>query len=426
MNFEEQYRTRVNAAALALLAAHLPACALLAFWQGSGVLPALLISLLLLVGPAAMFATGKARLATSISMAITSMGFSALIIHLGHGMIEMHFHIFAALALLTVFGSIWPVIAAAGLIAVHHIAFWLWLPASVFNYKAGFDIVLLHAFFVVFETGPACFIAIQLGRAIRLQAITQEHLKGAAQRVNEAALTIVADGQQLATRASEQAATLEETSASSTEVSASASQMASDTRLAVTAIDEADKRVSHANEVLRTLAISISEMSASSEQIGKIIRVIDEIAFQTNILALNAAVEAARAGDAGQGFAVVADEVRSLAQRSANAARDTAELISASVTRARTSNERMGEISTAMSKVTESTVSARKLVNGIFASGKEQVTGLSQISAALSRLEQLTQFTAASAEENASVGVSLQGDAQNLSAIVQTLESTAG
>jgi methyl-accepting chemotaxis protein len=120
-------------------------------------------------------------------------------------------------------------------------------------------------------------------------------------------------------------------------------------------IDEADRRVNHANEVLQSLGASIGEMSSSSEQIGKIIRVIDDIAFQTNILALNAAVEAARAGDAGQGFAVVADEVRGLAQRSASAARDTAELIDASVATARVSNQRMSEISEAMSKVTEST-----------------------------------------------------------------------
>lgn len=257
---------------------------------------------------------------------------------------------------------------------------------------------------MVFETGPACLVAMQLGRGIRSPAGT-----------------IVAQGQQLATRASEQAATLEETSESSTEVSASATQMASDTRRAVIVIDEADRRVSHANDVLQKLGASIGEISSSSEQIGKIIRVIAEIAFQTNILALNAAVEAARAGEAGQGFAVVADEVRRLAQRSASAARDSAELIEASVTRARVSSQRMGEISEPISRVTESTTSIGKLVNGVCASGQEQVLGLSQISNALSRLEELTQLTAASAEENASMGVSLQGDARQLSIVVKTL-----
>jgi methyl-accepting chemotaxis protein len=350
------------------------------------------------------------------------MGFSALIIHLGHGMIEMHFHIFAVLALLTVFGSVWPVLAAAITIALHHVTFWIWLPASVFNYKAGFGVVLLHAFFVAFETGPACFIALQLGRAIRNQAITQEQLTSAAERVTEAALTIAAEGRNLATRASEQAATLEETSASSTEVSTSAGQMASSMQAAVGVIDEADRRVTHANQVLESLDKSIREMIASSSEIGKIISVIDQIAFQTNILALNAAVEAARAGHAGQGFAVVADEVRSLAQRSAEAAHDSAELISTSVAKARTSSERMDEISSAMCKVTESTISIRNLVSGVCATGQEQSTGLAQITNALSRLEHLTQLTAASAEENAAVGASLGNDAKSLSAIVKTLE----
>lgn len=420
-SFEDKYRARVNANALLLLVAHIPACAILAFWEGSGVFSALCVSALLLIGPAAMFVTGKARLSTSISVAISSMGFSALIIHLGHGMIELHFHVFGVLAMLTVFGSVWPVLAAALTIALHHVAFWLWLPASVFNYKAGFDIVLLHVFFVIFETAPACFIAVQFGRMIRNQAITREQLQGAAVRVTEAAVIIAVESQQLATRASEQSATLQETSASSTEVSTSASQMALDTQTAVSVIDEADRRVIHANDVLQSLGSSIEEMSSSTAEIGKIIRIIDEIAFQTNILALNAAVEAARAGDAGQGFGVVADEVRRLAQHSANAAHDSAELINASVARARTSSERMAEICAAMSKVTESTLSIRKLVSGVCATGQEQSMGLMQIANALSRLEQLTQLTTASAEENATVGASLQTDARNLSAIVKTL-----
>lgn len=421
MNYEDTYRARANGYALMLLAAHLPACAILAAFEGSGVLVALVISSLLLLGPAALFATGKSRLSTSISAAISSMGFSALIIHLGHGMIEMHFHIFAVLALLTVFGNVWPVLAAAITIALHHVIFWMWLPTSVFNYKAGFGIVLLHAFFVVFETVPACFIALQFGRSIRKQAITQEHLTGAAKRVTEAAHSISAEGQQLAGRASEGAATLEQTSASSIEVSTSARQMAEHTRSAVNVIDEAERRVEYANAVLRGLDTSIREMSASSAEIAKIIHVIDEIAFQTNILALNAAVEAARAGAAGQGFAVVADEVRSLAQRSANAARDSAELINATVTRSRQSSQRMDEISVAMSEVTESTTSIRKLVKDVSASGQEQVAGLTQISQSLATLEQLTQWTAASAEENAAVATSLNRDAEELSAIVKTL-----
>ena len=162
-SFEDTYRARANAKALMLLTAHVPACALLAFCEESSVTAAILVGLLLISGPLALFATGRSKLSTSVSIAISSMGFSALIIHLGHGMIEMHFHIFAVLALLTVFGSVWPVLAAAATIAVHHVTFWLWLPASVFNYKAGFGIVLLHAFFVVFETVPACFIAVRFG-----------------------------------------------------------------------------------------------------------------------------------------------------------------------------------------------------------------------------------------------------------------------
>jgi methyl-accepting chemotaxis protein len=422
-SFEDEYRARLNKNALIMLAAHVPACLILALWQDSSILLALLVGVLLLIGPVALYLTGKARLSTSVSLGISSMGFSALIIHLGHGMIEMHFHIFAVLALLTVFGSLWPVVTAAAVIAVHHLAFWLWLPASVFNYKAGMGIVFIHAFFVVFETIPACYIARQFGRSIRNQAITRERLDGAADRVNGAAKVIAEQGQQLAARASEQAATLQETSASSTEVSTTAVQMASAARNAVSAIDESDRRTASANEALQKLHQGISRMSARSDEIGKIIRVIDEIAFQTNILALNAAVEAARAGEAGQGFAVVADEVRSLAQRCAVAARDTASLITDSVSIAQANQDRMAEISAAMAKVTEGASSIRQLITEVNASGQEQATGLARISNALSRLENLTQLTAASAEENATVGVSLQSDADHLSSVVSILQA---
>ncbi len=226
--FENQYRSWANRFCLLLLAAHVPVLAGVAAWFGTGISTALIGSALLLAGPAALFFLKPGEQVTSLALGSASMGISALLIHLSHGMIEMHFHIFAAIAFLIVFGNIWPILTAAATIAIHHVVFWIWLPASVFNYKAGLGIVLLHAAFVVFETGPACWIARRLERTLKVQAITAEQLKDAAQQMNSAAAQVSSAGQELSQHAMEQAATLEETSASSNEISAIARQSAED------------------------------------------------------------------------------------------------------------------------------------------------------------------------------------------------------
>jgi methyl-accepting chemotaxis protein/methyl-accepting chemotaxis protein-1 (serine sensor receptor) len=187
-------------------------------------------------------------------------------------------------------------------------------------------------------------------------------------------------------------------------------------------------RVADANHSLAGMVISMSEIGASSEKISKIIHVIDEIAFQTNILALNAAVESARAGEAGSGFAVVADEVRNLAQRSTQAARDTAALIEESITRSREGSAKLTGVTASIEAITEVTKKVRVLVDEVEASSKEQAQGIEQIAKAVSQMEQVTQKTAASAEESASASEELNAQSETLMDVVGHLESmvTAG
>jgi methyl-accepting chemotaxis protein/methyl-accepting chemotaxis protein-1 (serine sensor receptor) len=168
------------------------------------------------------------------------------------------------------------------------------------------------------------------------------------------------------------------------------------------------------------------EIDASSNKIARIIKVIDEIAFQTNILALNAAVEAARAGEAGLGFAVVADEVRNLAQRCAQAAKDTAGLIEESIATSHEGNARLDRMAGSVRSLLESSSKVKVLVDEVNQGSQEQARGMDQISRAVVQMEQLTQKTAASAEESASAGAELNGHAETLRNLVHQMREMVG
>jgi methyl-accepting chemotaxis protein len=171
---------------------------------------------------------------------------------------------------------------------------------------------------------------------------------------------------------------------------------------------------------------SMREIGASSGKISKIIKVIDEIAFQTNILALNAAVEAARAGEAGMGFAVVADEVRNLAQRSAQAAKDTASLIEESILKSGEGSKKLGEVAGSIQAITDGATKVKTLVDEVDASSTEQAQGIEQISKTVAEMDQVTQKTAANAEQGASASEQLNAQSKSLMAVVERLRAMVG
>ena len=191
-------------------------------------------------------------------------------------------------------------------------------------------------------------------------------------------------------------------------------------------MEEVDNRVRDANSTLDQMLASMRDISNSSEKIAKIIKVIDEISFQTNILALNAAVEAARAGEAGMGFAVVADEVRRLAQRCAQAARDTAALIEESITTSSEGSRKIERMAQSVGSITTSSTEVKAIVDQLNHSTQEQAQGIELISSALTQLEAVTQQAASSAEQSASISQSLSDQSDRMSNVVKDLVSLVG
>jgi methyl-accepting chemotaxis protein/methyl-accepting chemotaxis protein-1 (serine sensor receptor) len=197
-------------------------------------------------------------------------------------------------------------------------------------------------------------------------------------------------------------------------------------RSAATLVNQSDEKFADTNRSLKDMVLAMGEINASSDKIAKIIRVIDEIAFQTNILALNAAVEAARAGEAGMGFAVVADEVRNLAQRSAQAARDTAVLIEESISKSNGGKLKVDQVAKAIQMITEQSSQVKTLVDEVQLGSEEQSRGIEQIGKAITHMEQVTQKSAASAEESASAAQQLSGQSSTLKDIVTRLNGLLG
>jgi len=244
--------------------------------------------------------------------------------------------------------------------------------------------------------------------------------------IGTATTQIAAGNLDLSSRTEQQAASLEETASSMEELTSTVKQNADNARqanqLAISASDVAVRGGSVVSQVVTTMA----SIDQSAKRIVDIIGVIDGIAFQTNILALNAAVEAARAGEQGRGFAVVASEVRSLAQRSANAAKEIKGLIDDSVDKVGTGSKLVAQAGETMKEVVTSVKHVTDIMSDILAASQEQSAGIEQVNTAISQMDQVTQQNAALVEQAAAAAASLQEQASALSETVSVFKVGSG
>jgi methyl-accepting chemotaxis protein len=265
-----------------------------------------------------------------------------------------------------------------------------------------------------------------VGIAFAITASTNRALKNVAHQLEDGANHMTAASSQvssasqsLAEGSSTQAASIEETSAaleemaSMTKANAENSRQAND--LAKQARESADRGVND----MQAMSAAMTAIKMSSDDIAKIIKTIDEIAFQTNILALNAAVEAARAGEAGMGFAVVADEVRNLAQRSAQAAKETASKIESAIAKTGQGVEISGKVANALNDIVTKVRQVDELITQVANASREQTEGITQINIAVGQTDKVTQSNAANAEESAAA-------AEELHALADAVKGSVG
>jgi hemerythrin-like metal-binding protein len=306
--------------------------------------------------------------------------------------------------------------------------------AFILQANIGHDPVVMATMSTMAIGGALVLLAVLTGfyffnqRSI-VRPLTQaaEQLQESGEQTVQAAREISNTSRVLAEGASEQAASIEETSSSLEEMSSMTKRNAEDSRqaneLARLTRAAADKGASD----MQGMSAAIAALRTSSDDIGKIIKTIDEIAFQTNILALNAAVEAARAGESGLGFAVVADEVRNLAQRSAQAAKETAAKIEEAITRTAQGVELSSKVSQALNDIVGKAREVDDLVAKISSASGEQTEGIVQINVAVGEVDKVTQSNAASAEESAAAAAELEAQAGSMKqAVADLMELVSG
>ncbi|MDG5766766.1 methyl-accepting chemotaxis protein [Balneolales bacterium ANBcel1] len=276
---------------------------------------------------------------------------------------------------------------------------------------------------VALAIGLGIFISRNINNTLRRII---EGLSSGAEQVNASSTQLSSSSQDLSEGASEQAAGLQQTTSSLEQMAAQTKQTAENSGQAEKTMNETQPRVEKGMDAMKRMNEQMDGIRKASEETSKIIKTIDDIAFQTNLLALNAAVEAARAGEAGKGFAVVAEEVRNLAQRSAEAARITSELIENSQKNSESGFTMAEEVSEHLEEIKVSVNNGSELVVEIAAAAKEQSRGIDELNSVMREMDKVVQNNASGSEETASASEELSSQATELKRMVDELTALIG
>lgn len=368
-----------------------------------------------------MFKLNPGSVWSRITMGAAFMAFSMLFIQQHLGRIEMHFHIFVSLAFLIRYKDIVPVLAATVTTAVHHALFnfaqdaelaFAGTPVMIFDYGCGWDIVAIHATFVIIAMLVYSSIILNLTREFIKNAEVYDiidHLSDSVGYTSDAADFISVSGQELALDASNNSESVQESYENIEQMNDRIHTLSEKT-------SSAKEKVELINENSARMNSSMEELKESSMNITTIINTIDSIASQTNLLALNAAVEAARAGEAGAGFAVVTEEVRVLAQKTANAANDIGDLIENNTEKAKLGTQVSGQISEQISDL-------KTWIEDVHNLAGSQVGTLNDLRQVVQRISKTTSNTADTAEKNAATAEELQSQVHVLQGIIRDLKN---
>jgi len=293
--------------------------------------------------------------------------------------------------------------------------------SAVQTAKTGLQFGVIFALLVGIAT--AFFLIKTTGRIMSRVA---NSINDGSSQVSSAAAQVSTSSQSLAEGASEQAASLEETSSSLEEMASMTKRNAENAQKANDLAKQARAAADKGSTDMQTMSAAMEAIKVSSDDIAKIIKTIDEIAFQTNILALNAAVEAARAGEAGMGFAVVADEVRNLAQRSAQAAKETAAKIEGAITKTGQGVEISSKVVQTLNDIVTKVRQVDELIAEVASASREQTQGITQVNTAVGQMDKVTQSNAANAEESAAAAEELNAQAATMKQSVNELLQLVG